>query len=183
MMWDLPLSVEIDGKQYNIRNKCDYRMVLDVIKALNDEELEKIHRIQCALEIFYEDLKGLTNYEKAINEMLKIINNGEENISNDNPPQLMDWEYDFKLIAPPINKVLGYSVRDPEKTTHWYDFVGAYMEIDECVWSTVISIRLKKQKHKKLEKWEEDFCKEHPDWVNLPVKFTKEEEQFFFQFE
>jgi hypothetical protein len=182
-MWDLPLSVEIDGKQYNIRNKCDYRMVLDVIKALNDEELEKIHRIQCALEIFYEDLKGLTNYEKAINEMLKIINNGEENISNDNPPQLMDWEYDFKLIAPPINKVLGYSVRDPEKTTHWYDFVGAYMEIDECVWSTVISIRLKKQKHKKLEKWEEDFCKEHPDWVNLPVKFTKEEEQFFFQFE
>jgi hypothetical protein len=183
MMWDLPLSVEIDGKQYNIRNKCDYRMVLDVIKALNDEELEKIHRIQCALEIFYEDLKGLTNYEKAINEMLKIINNGEENISNDNPPQLMDWEYDFKLIAPPINKVLGYSVRDPEKTTHWYDFVGAYMEIDECVWSTVISIRLKKQKHKKLEKWEEDFCKEHPDWVNFPVKFTKEEEQFFSQFE
>lgn len=182
-MWDLPLSVEIDGKHYNIRNKCDYRMVLDVIKALNDEELKKIHRIQCALEIFYEDLKGLTNYEKAINEMLKIINNGEENTSNDNSPQLMDWEYDFKLIAPPINKVLGYSVRDPEKTTHWYDFVGAYMEIDDCVWSTVISIRLKKQKHKKLEKWEEDFCKEHPDWVNLPVKFTKEEEQFFSQFE
>jgi hypothetical protein len=48
MMWNLPLSVEIDGKDYKIRNKCDYRMVLDVINALNDEELEKVYRIQCA---------------------------------------------------------------------------------------------------------------------------------------
>jgi hypothetical protein len=183
MMWSLPLSVEIDGRDYKIRNKCDYRMVLDVINALNDEELEKVYRIQCALQIFYEDLAGLTNYEKAIDEMLKIINNGEENKGSDNSPQLMDWEYDFKLIAPPISKVLGYSVRDPEKHTHWYDFVGAYMEIDESVWSTVIAIRIKKQKGKKLEKWEEEFCREHPEWVNLPVKFTQEEEEFFSLFE
>jgi hypothetical protein len=183
MMWSLPLSVEIDGRDYKIRNKCDYRMVLDVINALNDEELEKVYRIQCALQIFYEDLAGLTNYEKAIDEMLKIINNGEENKGSDNSPQLMDWEYDFKLIAPPISKVLGYSVRDPEKHTHWYDFVGAYMEIDESVWSTVIAIRIKKQKGKKLEKWEEEFCREHPDWISLPQKFTQEEEEFFSLFE
>ena len=184
MMWSLPLSVEIDGKEYKIRNKCDYRMVLDVINALNDEELEKVYRIQCALQIFYEDLTGLTNYEKAIDEMLKIINNGEEDKTNDNSPVLMDWEYDFKLIAPPISKVLGYSVRDPEKYTHWQDFVGAYMEIpSECIWSTVIAIRAKKKKHKKLEKWEEEFCREHPEWVNLPTKFTKEEEEFFALFE
>ena len=178
MMWSLPLSVEIDGKQYNIRNKCDYRMVLDVIKALNDEELEKVYRIQCALEIFYEDLTGLTDYEKAIDEMLKIINNGEENTENDNSPVLMDWEYDFKLIAPPISKVLGYSVRDPEKYTHWYDFVGAYMEIDESVWSTVIAIRIKKKKHKKLEKWEEEFYRENRKMIDLPQKLTKEEQDF-----
>ena len=115
--------------------------------------------------------------------MLKIINNGEEDKTNDNSPVLMDWEYDFKLIAPPISKVLGYSVRDPEKYTHWYDFIGAYMEIDECIWSTVIAIRAKKKKHKKLEKWEEEFCREHAEWVNLPVKFTKEEEEFFNIFE
>ena len=81
-MWSLPVSVEIDGKEYKIRNKCDYRVVFDVIKALNDTELEMVHRIQCALFIFYEDLTGLTDYEKAIEEMLKIINNGEENNEN-----------------------------------------------------------------------------------------------------
>ena len=55
-MWNLPLTVEIDGKEYVIRNKCDYRVVLDVIAALNDNELEMENRIQCAVFIFYEDL-------------------------------------------------------------------------------------------------------------------------------
>ena len=53
MSWDLPISVEIDGTEYPIRNKCDYRVVLDVIKALNDEDLYMQYRIQCALFIFY----------------------------------------------------------------------------------------------------------------------------------
>ena len=46
MMWDLPISVEIDGEIYQIRNRCDYRIVLDVICALNDNELtiEDVHQ-------------------------------------------------------------------------------------------------------------------------------------------
>ena len=40
MMWDLPVSVEIDGKEYAIRQKCDYRVVLDVLSALGDVDLE-----------------------------------------------------------------------------------------------------------------------------------------------
>ena len=52
-MWSLPISVEINGKEYAIRNKCDYRVVLDVISALNDEELEMEQRVECALFQFY----------------------------------------------------------------------------------------------------------------------------------
>jgi hypothetical protein len=183
-MWSLPLSVEIDGVKHKIRNNCDYRVVLDVIKALNDEELPMANRIYCALYIFYEDFDGINDYEQAIKQMMIIVNNGEEETKQDNSPILMDWEYDFKQLVPPINKVLGYSVRMPDKFTHWYDFIGAYMEIDnDCTFSTIISIRYKKQKHKKLEKWEEEFCREHPDWISLPQKFTQEEEEFFSLFE
>ena len=53
MSWNLPISVEIDGTEYAIRNKCDYRVVLDVIKALNDDDLDMQYRIHCALFIFY----------------------------------------------------------------------------------------------------------------------------------
>ena len=73
-MWNLPTYVKIDDIEYEIRNKCDYRVVLDVIAALNDNELEIENRIECALFIFYENSEELTNIDVAIKEMFKIIN-------------------------------------------------------------------------------------------------------------
>ena len=39
MIYDLPTTVEIDGEKYKIRNRCDYRIALDAIRALNDTAL------------------------------------------------------------------------------------------------------------------------------------------------
>lgn len=179
MMWSLPISVEIDGTEYAIRNKCDYRVVLDVISALNDEELEMEHRIECALFIFYEDLTGLQDFQTAITEMMKIINLGEEITEEEqHKPRLMDWEHDFNQIAPPISRVLGYSVRDAKNYTHWYDFIGAYMEIGDCTFANIISIRNKRMKGKKLETWEQEFYRENKKLVDLPQNLTEEEQEW-----
>ena len=70
MMWNLPTAVEIDGKEYAITNKCDYRMVLDVICALNDSELDDEQKLRTALYIFYEDISECTDIEKAIKEVM-----------------------------------------------------------------------------------------------------------------
>ena len=178
MMWSLPISVEIDGKEYAIRNKCDYRVVLDVISALNDEELEMEHRIECALFIFYEDLTGLKDIQTAIIEMMKIINLGEEETYEEHKPKLMDWEHDFTQLAPPISRTLGYSVRDAKNYTHWYDFIGAYMEIGECTFANIISIRNKRMNGKKLEDWEQEFYRENKKIIDLPHKLTDEEQEW-----
>ena len=179
MMWNLPIAVDIDGKEYAIRNKCDYRVVLDVISALNDEELEMEYRIECALFIFYEDLTGLKDVQTAITEMMKIINLGEETTEEEQQkPQLMDWEHDFPQLAPPISRVLGYSVRDANRYTHWWDFIGAYMEIGECTFANIISIRNKRMKGKKLEDWEREFYRENKKMVDLPHKLTDEEQEW-----
>lgn len=179
MIWSLPISVKIDGKEYAIRNKCDYRVVLDVISALNDEELEMEHRLECALFIFYEDLTGLKDIQTAITEMMKIINLGEETAEEEQQkPQLMDWEHDFPQLAPPISRVLGYSVRDANRYTHWWDFIGAYMEIGKCTFANIISIRNKRMKGKKLEDWEREFYRENKKMVDLPHKLTDEEQEW-----
>ncbi len=180
MIWDLPIDVEIDGKKHAIRNKCDYRVVLDVICALNDSELTDEEKIKCALFIFYENISEIEDFEVAIKEMFRIINCGEEQEqSQEQKPQLMDWEHDFPQIAPPVSRVLGYSVRDANRYTHWYDFIGAYQEIGgECTFSTIISIRSKRAKGKKLDKWEEEYLREHRKMVELPKKLTAEEQEF-----
>lgn len=179
MNWNLPIAVEINGNTHPIRNKCDYRVVLDVICALNDNELTDEEKVKCALFIFYEDVSQIDDFEVAIKEMFRIINGGEIESGNQSPKvRLMDWEYDFPQLAPPISRVLGYDVRTPDKFTHWYSFLGGYQEIGECVFSTVVSIRSKLSKGKKLEKWEQEYLKEHKDLIELPNRLTKEELEF-----
>lgn len=179
MMWSLPTSVVIDGVTHNIRNKCDFRVVLDVISALNDKELDDESRVKCALFIFYDDVEKISNYQSAVDEMMKIINLGDVS-SEDEPqmPKVMDWEYDYNNIVPPINRVLGYSVRDENKYTHWWDFIGAYMEIGDCYFAQIISVRLKKAKGKKLDKPDEQFYREHKKEIDLPMNLTEDDKQW-----
>ena len=178
MMWDLPISVEIDGKEYKITNKCDYRMVLDVICALNDNELDDEQKIRTALYVFYEDISECDDIEKAIKEMYKIIAYGEEDDGqSENKPKLMDWEHDFNMLVAPINRVLGYEIRAVEYL-HWYTFLSGYMEIGECTFSTIVSIRSKRAKGKKLDTWEQEYIREHRKMVELPRRLTAEEQEF-----
>lgn len=175
MMWDFPVAVEIDGVEYKIRNNCDYRVILDCIVALNDNELSMENRIRCALFIFYEDVNAINNIDMAVKEMFKIINYGEEDDNTQNKPRLMDWEKDFKQIAPPISRVVGYDVRTLGKYTHWWTFIGGYMEIGESTFSTIVSIRNKKIRGTRLEKWEEEYYRENRKLIDLPLRLTSEE--------
>ena len=178
MMWNLPISVEIDGKEYAITNKCDYRMVLDVICALNDNELDDEQKIRTSLYVFYEDISECTDIEKAIKEMYKIIAYGEEDDGQvENKPRLMDWEHDFPQIAPPVSRILGYDVRTPDKYTHWYTFLGGYMEIGECLFSQIVRIRDLKSRGKKLDKTDEEWYRRNRHLVDFRQTFTEAEEE------
>lgn len=178
MMWNLPTAVEIDGKEYAITNKCDYRMVLDVICALNDNELDDEQKLRTALYVFYEDISECTDTEKAIKEMYKIVAYGEEDDGqSENKPKLMDWEHDFNMLVAPINRVLGYEIRSVDYL-HWYTFLSGYMEIGECQFQTIVSIRSKRAKGKKLDDWEKEFYRENKKMVDLPQNLTEEEQEW-----
>lgn len=191
-MWDLPLSVEIDGTEYKIRNKCDYRVVLDVISALSDKELDDDSKLKCALFIFYEDLSALSDiiengefekYQDTIKKlydgMMKVINLGAEIDPNEpEKPKMMDWQHDYNNVTPPISRVLGYSVRDKNNYTHWYDFIGAYMEIGDCYFAQIVSIRSKIRKGKKLDEQDRQFYKEHKKEIDLPTELSDEEREW-----
>ena len=179
MNWDLPIAVEIDGVEHKIRNKCDYRVVLDVISVLKDDDLTQEEKVKVSLFIFYEDITGVSDFETAFNEMIKIINNGDDMDDNQpEKPQLMDWEYDFPQLTPPINRILGYSVRDKNNYTHWQDFTGAYSEIGDCTFSTIITIRRKRQKGEQLDKSEQEFYRNNKKLVDLPQNLTEEEREW-----
>ena len=169
-MYTIPTSIDIDGKQFKIRNNGDYRMVLDCFSALNDAELNTEERLFCSLIIFYEDLNDLPDIqllpdlEVAIVEMFKFFNCGS---STENTKKvshkLIDWDADSQLICSAINRVAGTEVR-AEKYMHWWTFMGYYSAIGECLLSTVVSIRDKLIRGKKLEKTEREFRQQNPQY-------------------
>jgi hypothetical protein len=58
---------------------------------------------------------------------------------------------------------------------HWWTFLGLFNEIDEGLYSTVIGLRVKLAKGKKLEKWEKEFYREHRSLIEIKRKLTAAE--------
>lgn len=168
-MYEIPTSIELDGRQFSIRNNGDFRVILDCFQALGDVELDARERLLAALIIFYEDLDTikdvdeLPDVEKATSEMYKFFNCGSMNTTTSNPGKLVDWELDSQLISSAINKVCGFEIRSAPYI-HWWTFMGYYTAIGECPFSTIVGIRNKILRGKKLEKYEQQYKRENPQY-------------------
>ena len=170
-MYELPTTVDIDGNVFHIRRKGDFRVILDCFAALQDDELDKEYKILTAIIIFYEEFDSLedTNkysefLEKLTLEMFKFINCGQDNQKGaESKISLINWEDDSQIICAAVNNVAKQEVRILEYL-HWWTFLGYYMSVGQSVLSTVVSIRDKVYRGKKLDKWEQDFKKENPQF-------------------
>lgn len=173
--YDLQTDIEIDGKLYPINKKGDYRVILDILSALNDNELTERQKAEVALNLFY-NFNVPDDTQTAIDEMMKFINMGEKPEEDDGLP-VMDWEQDFNLYVPPLNKALGFEIR--AVPLHWWAFLGGYMEIDgKSTFANVIQIRQKLQKGKKLDAAEKEFYQQNRRLVDIKKKLSKEDEDW-----
>jgi hypothetical protein len=85
----------------------------------------------------------------------------------------MDWEQDAEIIIPAINQVAGREIRlDPG--IHWWTFFGWYMSIGDGLFASVLRIRSKKAKGKKLEKWEEEFYQDNKKLIDFRTADAEE---------
>ena len=183
MNYFLPKTVVINGKETAIR--YDFRVILTIIEALGDVELENAEKARALLELFYVNPSEITDPVAAIEECYKFIDMGEP--SGKKGPKVMDWDQDFQYIIAPINRVLGKEIRevpyDFEENTggvHWWTFMGAYMEIgSDCIFSQIVSLRDKRARGKKLEKHEREWMRRNASIVELRQKFTESEEALF----
>ena len=181
-MYEIPTSVVIQGKTFNIRNKGDYRVVLDCFSALNDVELDNQERTIACLIIFYEDLTSPEDLNKfpdigeAVREMYTFFNCGEEeSVGAKLNHKLIDWDKDSQIICSAINTVANKEIR-MEPYIHWWTFMGYYIAIGRSTLAEVVNIRSKIIEGKKLEKYEREFKKNNPQYFNWNHKTLEEQE-------
>lgn len=182
--WELPTSLNVGGKDYKIRT--DYRVILDILSALNDPEIfepgmtdeeKQTEKAMTMLQILYIDFDSMPScdWEEASKKASDFIDCGIKNDEKPSP-KTMDWEQDAPLIVPAINKVYNNDIRSVEYM-HWWTFFGLYMEIGESTFATVINIREKRRKGKKLEKWEKEFYSKNKSLIDLKVKKSERSEE------
>ena len=168
----LPNSLSIGGQKYALRS--DFRAVLDVLIAFNDPELDDYAKQRVMLEILLPEWQNIPreHLQEACTKLVQFIDCGQKDDGKDHP-RVIDWEHDAGIIIPAVNSVAHTEIRAVPHL-HWWTFFGYFMEIRESLFSNVLSIRQKKAKGKKLEKWEQDFYKENRAIIDFKTPDTEE---------
>jgi len=155
-------------------------VALLIFQAWNDVELSDQEKAMTMIECLFEDFENIPpeDYQEAVNQAVWFLdggNNQNENSKHQQAKKVMDWEQDEQIIFSAINKVAGCETRAMEYM-HWWTFLGYFNEIGEGLLSTVINIRSKKNKGKKLEKYEEEFYRDNISLIDLKKKITADEQ-------
>ena len=174
MLGDLPKSLTIDGDEFEIRT--DFRDVLRVVAAFNADELSEQEKVLICLRQIFVDAGRIpeSHLADAFSAAIKFIECSSSKGETASKP-LVDWEKDEQMFFAAVNKTAGFEVR-AVPYLHWWTFLGYFQNIDqEDLWGQVLTIRQKQAKHKKLEKWEQEFFNANRDLCTVgKILSTKE---------
>lgn len=173
--WKLPTSIKAGGGEYIINT--DFRKVLAVLKVMKSPDYEEDEKWAICLRVLLPEWESLPpeDYPEAADAIRAFLDAG---IVSDGKkrPSTMDWEKDAPIIIPAVNSVLGEEIRSMEHL-HWWTFIGAYMEIGQCLFSSVVSIRAKQARGEKLDKEEKRFIRENAALVAMPQNLHQRSEE------
>lgn len=172
MLYDLPKALEFGGREWAINT--DYRDVLNILAAFEDPDLTDDEKAYVCLYCLYVDFGEIPrdDLQEAYRAAIGFIDHG---CGEDRPgPRSMDWEQDAPLLFPAVNRVAGFEVRSVAYM-HWWTFLGLFMEIKDSVYSTVLNLRQKRNRGKKLEKHEKEFWQQNKGICELKRRLTEAE--------
>ena len=166
----MPTSAVIGGVEYSIN--ADFRDILEIFRYLDDPDRPEYVRWKIALALFYEGEIPGEQIQEAMEYLAQFISCGEQDSKPG--PKLLDWEQDAQTIVADVNKVAGTEIRSVP-FLHWWTFVAYFNAIGEGQLSTLVSIRDKLRRGKKLEKRDQDNYRQNKDRVDLKKRYSTEE--------
>ena len=169
--WELPVAATIGGKRYTLHT--DYREILDIFTCLQEEAYPEFLRWYMALARFYEEEIPDEDFAEAAEYFRWFVCGGEKEEIHSGP-QLLDWQQDAQVIVSDINKVAGREIREL-RYVHWWTFLSWFHSIGEGNLSTLVSIREKLSRGKKLEPHEQEYYRRNRERVNLRKKYSASE--------
>lgn len=152
---------------------------LALLRWLNgqaDPALDQSERWYVAMRLFYPEFAALPQplWPDATQFLTEFLAAGRREQPRPGPA-LMDWQQDAPLIAAGISKAAGQDVRTLPYL-HWWSFLAWFDAIGEGSFATVVAIRDKLRRGKRLENWELDYYRTHRAVVELRGVESAEEQ-------
>ncbi len=169
-LWGLPVTAVIGGRTYHLH--ADFRDILEILRYLEDPDLPESLRWRIALALFYEEELDGSDRDEASRFFSFFLENGRHDTKPG--PKLLDWEQDAPAIIADVNKVAGQEIRGLP-FVHWWTFLAWFNAIGEGQLSTLVSIRDKLARGKKLEAWEQEFYRQNKARVDLKKRYSAQE--------
>lgn len=169
-LWFLPKSLHVGGEEYGIH--ADFRDILEIFSYFQEESLPEFVRWQITLRLFYDRPVPQAHQREAMEKMADFISCGQKAAPG---PALVHWEKDAGMIIADINRTASQEIR-AVPFVHWWTFLAWFHGIGEGQFSTVIGIRDKLRRGKKLEDWELEYYRANKERVDLPKTITPEQQ-------
>lgn len=170
-LWLLPEAAELGGESYPFR--ADFRDVLQVIACLDDPDLPECSRWLVALNLFYKTTVPRIHRQAAMEYLARFLTCGEP--EERAGARLLDWQQDAGAIISGVNHVAGQEIR-ALPFVHWWTFLSWFHSMPPGQLSTVVSIRDKLSRGKKLEDWEKDFYRQNKARIEIKPRLSRQEE-------
>ena len=140
-----PLPTEYRGFPID----SDFQTGIQIMQALEDEELTRQERIGTALSLLFlqEDEEGnplpLPDAQTAVDGMMWFLTdwNHDNNKSDDNG-KVTDYDIDQWRIYSAFRQHYGINLNTDK--LHFWEFMGLLTTLPECAYTRVIDIRVKK---------------------------------------
>lgn len=174
MIGRLPTALSVSGREVPINT--DFRVMLDIYEAFCDNELSEAEKAYVCVRLMYREEIPVQSFEEAVRRAYWFYDGGDMPKSKPSRVRTIDWKQDEAILFPAVSKAVGVADVRQLPYMHWWTFLGAFGEIGEGLFTTVMSIRQKKAKGKKLEKWEKEFYSRNKSMIELDL-MTEEEKQ------
>lgn len=166
--WELPESLRVGQKGWPIRS--DFCSALDCMVVLEADDLDEAEKAEFVCRIIFpkwEEMFKQGLFQEAVKAAFNFLDGGrpkktKEETAADPKGRVMSWTEDAPLIFDAINKRRQIDVR--KEKPHWWTFLGYYLEIDESLFSTVLSLRQKLRDGRKMDKYEKEFVAKNPQY-------------------
>ncbi len=175
----LPTKIKVNDNIYDIN--YDYRTVINILLAFEDQELTNQEKAYIMLKNLYKEEIPVDDVEEAINKAIKFIDCGKEYTKNNSSERVYSFNKDANYIFTGINSTHHIDI-DEKPNLHWWKFVDFFMDMsNECMFGELIYYR-KRKIEGKLTKEEKQNYEKIKDLVDLEkVKIQSEDRKRFFE--